>query len=734
MQLTRDDFLSAFGLFGDEVDLERGRDMNQRLINVQLLQIALLFLMMMGGIVAYNPIAAVPIVLSEIGFLISLLFPLDVARAQLPMVGGWLIGLFATMAAIVMAGPPRVYLWAAAPVSIQFIGVIWTRKLTVAAATTTTIFVIVTALIFDTEAITEHWWVILPMLVVNVLTAASATTMRDIDNATRGAVLVDSLTSLHNRVAMQSALAELTTDGGAASIAVLDLDHFKEINDVHGHGTGDTVLQTAAERMRTTLGERGQLFRYGGEEFVAVMPETSTDAAVAISEQVRSAVAASTIGGLAITTSVGVATAKQGHAFHGDEVFRRADDALYAAKQQGRNRVCVAPCPENEDPAAAQPKVKDIGPVATIADDGAVPRPLPTAGRHRWLVRSIVQRDQLLAVTGGFTPAMLRFFNATLLLTMLLLVGTNGWWPVVVAAGHAVLFDPALRPSQRILRGQFRGGETALLAEAMLSMLVIVLAIVVAREPALYLLPLILVPAFPATAAYPNLASVILMVEGIALCLGAGWIVDWQMIADNPIIVTMPIGLLSSIILIGATVGRSAVDHRAAAIIDPLTGLLNRAALDLRLPEIADVASAQQSPVTVVVGDLDRFKQINDEFGHSTGDEVLVAAAERIRDEVRVQDALYRVGGEEFVVLLAATPVGAGYDVAERIRHAIESEPVGGLNVTISLGVATATGDEFRYSEVFGRADQALMQAKAAGRNRVSVAPPALVAGTQRIA
>ena len=101
MRLTRDYILSAFGLFGDDVDLERARDMNERLLKVQLLQIALLTAMLLGGIVAYNPLAAIPIVLSEIGFLISLLFPLDFARAQLPLMAGWFIGQAATMTAIV---------------------------------------------------------------------------------------------------------------------------------------------------------------------------------------------------------------------------------------------------------------------------------------------------------------------------------------------------------------------------------------------------------------------------------------------------------------------------------------------------------------------------------------------------------------------------------------------------------------------------------------------------------
>lgn len=719
----RESLLSAFGLFGDDVDLERARDMNERLLKVQLLQIAVLTLMMLGGVVAYNPLAAIPIVLSEIGFLISLLFPLDFARAQLPLMAGWFIGQAATMSAIVIAGPPRVYVWAVAPVSIQFIGVIWTRKLTIAASITTIIIVTGTALACDYETVTNDWWVLLPMVVVTILTASAATTLRDVDYATRGAVLVDALTGLRNRVAMQSSMVELTSDGGPASIVVFDLDHFKEINDVHGHSAGDTVLQSAAERMADAIGEDGQLFRYGGEEFVAVLPQMGSDDAGALAERVRTAVSSSTIGGLAITLSAGVATAQRGHAFHGNDVFRQADAAMYQAKQLGRNRVCVAANGDTDLSQLAHTSVPDVNPVAMISGGGEVPRPLPTGGRHRWLVRSVVQRDQLLAVTRGFTPGRLRFVNLTLLTTMLLMVPELGWWPAVVMAAHAVLLDPVLRRSQRTLTEQMRGGETAVLIEAVLSMLFIVGAIVAADEPAPYLLPLILVPAFPATAAYPNLASWLLMGLGVALCLGAGLAVDADAIENNPLIVTMPIGLLSSVLLIGATVGRSAVDHRAAAIIDPLTGLLNRAALDLRLPEISDTALARDTPVTVLVGDLDHFKAINDELGHSVGDAVLIGAAERIRDEVRVADALYRVGGEEFVVLLAATQVGAGFDVAERIREAIEREPINGVPVTISVGVATAAGDAFRYTEVFGRADAALLEAKNAGRNRVTVAP-----------
>ena len=467
MRLTRDYILSAFGLFGDDVDLERARDMNERLLKVQLLQIALLTAMLLGGIVAYNPLAAIPIVLSEIGFLISLLFPLDFARAQLPLMAGWFIGQAATMSAIVIAGPPRGYVWAVAPVSIQFIGVIWTRKLTLAASITTIIIVTGTALLCDYDTVTRDWWVLLPMVVVTILTASAATTLRDVDYATRGAVLVDALTGLRNRVAMQTSMAELTSEGGAASIIVFDLDHFKAINDVHGHGAGDTVLQSVAVRMSEALGDEGQLFRYGGEEFVAVLPSTDTEDAAVLAERVRSAVSSSTIGGLAITLSAGVGGAQRGHAFHGNEVFRAADGAMYQAKQLGRNRVCVAAEGDTPQSDLAHTSIPDVNPVAMISGGGKVPRTLPTGGRHRWLVRSVVQRDQLLAVTRGFTPGRLRFVNLTLLTAMLLLVPEIGWVPAAIMTAHAVLLDPALRRSQRTLTDQMRGGETAVLIEVL---------------------------------------------------------------------------------------------------------------------------------------------------------------------------------------------------------------------------------------------------------------------------
>ncbi len=120
-----------------------------------------------------------------------------------------------------------------------------------------------------------------------------------------------------------------------------------------------------------------------------------------------------------------------------------------------------------------------------------------------------------------------------------------------------------------------------------------------------------------------------------------------------------------------------------------------------------------------MVADLDHFKAINDQHGHACGDHVLVGVAERIQAGVRLFDPVYRIGGEEFVALL----VGASPDsstVAERIRDAVRSEPIAGIPVTVSIGVAVSpAGEPFDYEALFAAADAALRRAKTSGRDRV---------------
>jgi diguanylate cyclase (GGDEF)-like protein len=130
--------------------------------------------------------------------------------------------------------------------------------------------------------------------------------------------------------------------------------------------------------------------------------------------------------------------------------------------------------------------------------------------------------------------------------------------------------------------------------------------------------------------------------------------------------------------------------------------------------------------VGVIVGDVDCFKDINDRFGHETGDAVLRHIAYELRGQLRAFDLAYRLGGEEFAIVLPGADAAAGAELAEQLRAAIAAAPITAVPVTMSFGVAASpAGVPFVWDDVFRRADRALYGAKAAGRNAVRVAAEA---------
>jgi diguanylate cyclase (GGDEF)-like protein len=167
---------------------------------------------------------------------------------------------------------------------------------------------------------------------------------------------------------------------------------------------------------------------------------------------------------------------------------------------------------------------------------------------------------------------------------------------------------------------------------------------------------------------------------------------------------------------------RSDVDHRSVAVIDPLTSMLNRNALEARVAELTQQARINGQPVALIVADIDRFKAVNDGHGHSVGDAVLRDVAYRIRAELRAYDLAYRLGGEEFLVVLPGAAVTEGAQVAERLRAVVESTTSSGLSLTMSFGVSASSSRAFDYDAVFAEADRALYGAKAGGGNCVEVA------------
>ena len=161
------------------------------------------------------------------------------------------------------------------------------------------------------------------------------------------------------------------------------------------------------------------------------------------------------------------------------------------------------------------------------------------------------------------------------------------------------------------------------------------------------------------------------------------------------------------------------------AVTDQLTGLHNRRYMTSQLDALVRRAAAGGDPVAVLVIDIDHFKKVNDSFGHAVGDEVLREFAVRLASNVRAIDLPVRFGGEEFVVVMPDTELDHAHRIAERIRLHVAGSPfrvMGGeelLTVTISIGVAASLGEADTPAELVKRADEAMYEAKAKGRNRV---------------
>lgn len=173
--------------------------------------------------------------------------------------------------------------------------------------------------------------------------------------------------------------------------------------------------------------------------------------------------------------------------------------------------------------------------------------------------------------------------------------------------------------------------------------------------------------------------------------------------------------------------GAAMKELRLLATRDALTGLLNRRAFDALLSEEVERARRLEHPLSLVVLDLDFFKNINDRHGHPGGDAVLAAVARLFEAEVRTIDRVARIGGEEFAVLLMETDAAGGHLVAKRLVAAVRAQPVtladgSKVMVTVSAGVASLPPYGESESTFLKTADKALYAAKHKGRNRAVLA------------
>ena len=220
----------------------------------------------------------------------------------------------------------------------------------------------------------------------------------------------------------------------------------------------------------------------------------------------------------------------------------------------------------------------------------------------------------------------------------------------------------------------------------------------------------------------------------LALLVAVAFGTDAAAVLREPPLVIAPAALIVSMAMLSTALMRSDLEFRGRSVIDPLTGMLNRGALGSRMIELGQQSEVSGDPVGLVLADIDGFKRVNDTHGHGTGDAVLRDVAYRLRKRTRAFDLAYRVGGDEFVLVLPGSDANSALALADQLCAAITEEAFGGVEVTLSCGVAAShPRTPFVYDEVFAAADAALYEAKRDGRNRVraaGVAPAPALSGT----
>jgi len=289
-----------------------------------------------------------------------------------------------------------------------------------------------------------------------------------------------------------------------------------------------------------------------------------------------------------------------------------------------------------------------------------------------------------------------------------------GWWTLGALAAAGTGFAVADRCAARVSRPEYAIAAAWLLSEIMIA--ASVAGTGGPRSPAVgwFAIPIVTLSSrFDRRAVLVGVALAVTMLAAVTLG------VDARAVRAQPQYILFPLAAIGAVAILSIALMESELEHRSESALDDLTGLLNRRALTGRVAEIAQQAQVAGHPVGVIVGDIDHFKAVNDAQGHATGDLVLVEVAHVLRQTLRAFDLSYRIGGEEFLVLLPGADSDEAAAVAERLRQAIEACPMPCGGVTMSFGVASTNGGPMEWDRLFGSADAALYDAKRAGRNRV---------------
>jgi diguanylate cyclase (GGDEF)-like protein len=336
-------------------------------------------------------------------------------------------------------------------------------------------------------------------------------------------------------------------------------------------------------------------------------------------------------------------------------------------------------------------------------------------GTGTWLTASELEHERLMDMDTRLKP-MRRVAMGTLAVALVAAGPWVGWWTLLPFTLAAVVFWWCDHDIEHR-----RHPEYWLFASWAFSEIAVAISIVLTGGPDSPAVAWLAIPAvtLPARFGPRGVAAGLAFTASLMVAATVG--VDTAVVIDEPQKLLFPLAMLGGTVVLSSALMHSDIEHRAESVLDPLTGLLNRHALDQRFQELSQQARMTGASVGVIVGDLDHFKRVNDEHGHAQGDAVLQDTAYAMRKAMRAFDLIYRLGGEEFMVLLPGANLEDAREVAERLREAVVAARPGGIDVSISLGVSAASGRRIRYEDLFNAADAALYEAKRGGRNRVTV-------------
>ena len=335
------------------------------------------------------------------------------------------------------------------------------------------------------------------------------------------------------------------------------------------------------------------------------------------------------------------------------------------------------------------------------------------APRRSWLCPTDLERarvmDNSVRVTRARTIAA-----ASVGATLLVFAPMFGWWTLALFALSAINTQTVDRRIARSARPERHIAFSIFWSQA-----VLVAAVALSGGPKSPAMPWVVLPtAFAATRFRAQVVAAA-VVSAVLMLLAATLAVDAAATIAHPEQLVVSIALLVSITAVVAALSDAEVEKRSESVLDPLTGLLNRSALARRFNELEQQARLTGAEIALIVCDVDRFKRVNDNHGHERGDAVLRDAAYEMRKQLRSFELIYRFGGEEFVLVLPGAREDDARMLAERLREAVGAARPGGLAITLSLGVASASGTEVAFTSLFRAADQALYAAKERGRDRV---------------